>query len=167
MKTKVFLGLGANLGDPLITLRKALTLLRQMPRTKLIKSSNFYLTSPVSPLEQSAFVNAVCLVKTSLSLEDLFFHTQKIEHALGKKKKKKIEPRMIDIDLLFFGTKTYQSSHLTIPHPRWKERLFVLVPLEQLQSQLLLPEKKSFSLKKYIKNFSPLSQERLLKLEEI
>src|SRR5205814_6337226 len=101
--------------------------------------SKLYLTSPVSEIPQPHYTNAACVFQTSLSAHQLFPALQTIEQKHGKTPKAKNAPRVIDIDLLFFGHESYQEEHLQIPHPRWRERLFVLVPLVDLTDHISLP----------------------------
>ena len=88
-------------------------------------------------------------VETPLTPKELFDKLQEIEQSLGKTPKPKQMPRPIDFDLLFYGTLVYADSELTIPHPHWRERLFVLVPLSDLTDTLSI-EGESFKLKDLI-----------------
>lgn len=132
MLPDVYIGLGSNLGDPAGMVAEALRMLEAI--TSDFTASPFYLTSPVSDLPQPDFVNAVCRFKTALSPVELFAELQKIERHLGQSPKPKNAPRLIDLDILFFGQERLLTSVLEIPHPRWKERLFVLRPLADLTS---------------------------------
>ncbi|MBS4169249.1 2-amino-4-hydroxy-6-hydroxymethyldihydropteridine diphosphokinase [Parachlamydia sp. AcF125] len=138
---KAFVGLGGNIGDSCSILRQALKHIEQLSGIVHLKVSSFYLTTPVGPVLQNHFVNAVCCFETTYSAEDLLAHLQGIEKALGKVEKPKNAPRIIDLDLLFFGTEVYTSSCLQVPHPRWRERLFVLAPLADLVEELEVPLK--------------------------
>ncbi|MCE5317434.1 MAG: 2-amino-4-hydroxy-6-hydroxymethyldihydropteridine diphosphokinase [Parachlamydia sp.] len=134
MLPDVYVGLGSNLGDPGALVAEALGLLEALPILSEFEASPFYLTSPVSDLPQPHFINAVCRFKTTLSPLKLFAELQKIERHLGQTPKPKNAPRLIDLDILFFGKERLLTSELEIPHPRWKERLFVLRPLADLTS---------------------------------
>ena len=98
--------------------------------------------------------------KEETGIEDLKFvesdigELQKIEVTLGKTIKGKEEPRLIDIDILFFGNKDIDIDGLTIPHPRWQERLFVLVPLQEISPTITLPDENTIQLQKLIEQFS-------------
>ncbi len=137
-KTKVYLSLGGNEGNAFVRLQKALALLSTKSEISELQISNFYRTAPVQVNTLSWFVNAVCSFYTTLSLHDLFNFTQIIEDQLGKVKKPKNAARPIDIDLLFYGCQIHQDPHLEIPHPSWKERLFVLIPLRDLTEEIMV-----------------------------
>lgn len=148
MKVTVFLSFGGNEGNVSSTITQALSLLSLQPAISLIQSSEFYLTSPVNMTDINScthFINAVCSLQTEASAEEIFRITREIEIKLGKIPKPKTAPRPIDIDLLFYGElmleKKFEGKSdvlLEIPHPRWKERLFVLVPLRDLTKEIVL-----------------------------
>lgn len=135
---RVYLGLGGNEGNVLLCLQRALDLLSNRQEIFGLTTSHFYQTAPWQATGPTWFVNAVCYFQTVLTPEEIFKITQEIESQLGKIAKPRHAPRPIDIDLLFYGHHLYQKGGLTIPHPRWKERLFVLIPLENLTSEILL-----------------------------
>jgi 2-amino-4-hydroxy-6-hydroxymethyldihydropteridine diphosphokinase len=138
MKTRVYLGLGGNEGQVLVRLQRALALLSAKPEISDLKISHFYQTAPIQVNSSSWFVNAVCSFQTTLAPKEVFEMTQAVENQLGKIKKPKHASRPIDIDLLFYGHQTQQDEELEIPHPRWKERLFVLIPLADLTQEIVL-----------------------------
>jgi 2-amino-4-hydroxy-6-hydroxymethyldihydropteridine diphosphokinase len=135
-ESTVYLGLGGNEGDVLHCLKKALTALSHKAVLKNLRFSHFYKTSPVEVESQNWFINTVCAFETLLSLQEIFELTQAIEKELGKVPKPKNASRSIDIDLLFYNSKVYQNENLQIPHPKWKERLFVLKPLTDLTTTI-------------------------------
>lgn len=135
MKT-VYLGLGGNLLTPYLSIKKALQLLENSDNISVSKKSSFYLTSPVSEKKQEDYINMVCCIKTTLTPIDLLKRIEKIEIILGKKPKAKDDPRIIDIDILFYGREKVNSEKLTIPHPEWQNRLFVLVPLAEITTKI-------------------------------
>jgi 2-amino-4-hydroxy-6-hydroxymethyldihydropteridine diphosphokinase len=137
-KTNVYLALGGNEGQVLFRLKQALKILAVQKEVTHLRSSHFYRTAPHEVNSPLWFVNAVCSFQTDLHPADLFNITQLIESQLGKVAKPKNAPRPIDIDLLFYGDQTYQLDGLKIPHPRWKERLFVLAPLADLTEEIIL-----------------------------
>lgn len=136
--TLVYLSLGGNEGNVLPRLHKVLEFLEAEPGIANLQCSHFYQTAPCEMDSSHWFVNAVCSFQTTLTLKDLFIYTQFIEVKLGKVAKPKDADRPIDIDLLFYGDMTYQGANLEIPHPRWKERLFVLFPLADLTSEIII-----------------------------
>ena len=140
--SRVFVALGSNMGEKRATLRQALAEIAQLEQVFDLTCSSFYQTSPVSHIPQPDYLNAVCSFLTSLTPKHIHRSLQKIEAKLGKKPKPKEAPRIVDLDLLFFGTEFYRDEQLEIPHPRWKERKFVLVPLAELVEELVIPDPK-------------------------
>ncbi len=163
----VFVALGGNIGDSLQVLNQALTLIRELSISDL-RVSKFYRTSPVSEIPQNSYVNAVCNFQTQLRPRELFIELEKIEKSLGKIQKLKNEPRSIDLDILFFGEERYNDPDLEIPHPRWKERLFVLIPLNDLVTHIVIPSearvgsRTSVSIKKCIRECLKNSTEEVI-----
>lgn len=140
-KVLVYLGLGANIGDCRKTLEQAILNLAATPQIWQVKTSRFYRTTPVSPLPQPDYVNAACSLLTTLGIHDLFDKLQSIEKSLGKVNKPKNAPRCIDIDLLHYGTMNYSDAVITVPHPEWSHRLFVITPLMDLTDTIDTPDK--------------------------
>lgn len=136
---EVYLSLGGNLGDTIEILKAVLKDIAFLPGIFDLKCSSFYQTTPVSDIPQGLYINAVCAFKTKLTTQELFSCLQEIERKHGKAPKPKNAPRVIDIDMLFFGQERHSSPDLEIPHPRWHERLFVLIPLAELTSNIVVP----------------------------
>lgn len=137
----VYLSLGGNIGDRKKMLEQALVLIAALPEVKNFQASSLYETSPMYLTEQSNYLNAVCRFQTEVDHKSLFKTLQIIEKSLGKESKLKNYPRVIDIDFLFFGKELIQEGNLEIPHPRWRERLFVIVPLLDLTPTINLSSK--------------------------
>jgi 2-amino-4-hydroxy-6-hydroxymethyldihydropteridine diphosphokinase len=135
----VYLSLGSNLGNSRALIEEALGQIRALNQVTLCKISSFYLTAPVSDIPQPDFINAACLIETTLSPTALYTSLHRIETQLGKTPKPKNAPRLIDIDIIFFGTHFLKTPALCIPHPRWKERLFVILPLLDLIEEITYP----------------------------
>lgn len=168
MLTDAYLGLGGNIGNSCLVLRLAIEQIAQVKGVFDLAVSRFYRTTPVSDISQNDFVNAVCKFKTSLSAKELHRHLQQIEITLGKSEKAKNAPRIIDLDVLFFGSELHQTTELTIPHPRWHERLFVLVPLADVANEILVPDQKGttrVNIKEYLKTFKNCHNEIVSLLE--
>ncbi|MFI0434148.1 MAG: 2-amino-4-hydroxy-6-hydroxymethyldihydropteridine diphosphokinase [Parachlamydiaceae bacterium] len=134
----VYLSLGGNTGRVSFRLKQALKMLCDEERILKLRYSHFYTTAPHEMSTPHWFTNAVCSFETLLSLDEVFLITQSIEIQLGKIAKPKNADRPIDLDILFYGDQISHKSDLEVPHPRWKERLFVLVPLADLTSEVLL-----------------------------
>jgi GTP cyclohydrolase-4 len=135
--TKVYLGLGSNLGDRQGNLSMSVKLLSDQINVERI--SSIYETEPVGYLEQPKFLNAVLRSTTHLTPEMLLALVKDVEKALGRVSSFVNAPRPIDIDILFYGTRVISSPQLTIPHPRLEERAFVLVPLAEIAPSLRHP----------------------------
>lgn len=127
--TRAYLSLGANLGDRLEQLTRALRRLDAVPQTALLRVSGVYETEPQGKVDQPRFLNCAACVETALAPHQLLAATSQIEKDLGRERHERWGPRTIDIDLLFFGAERLNRPELTIPHPRIQERAFVLVPL--------------------------------------
>jgi 2-amino-4-hydroxy-6-hydroxymethyldihydropteridine diphosphokinase len=120
--------LGANLGDAKATVQQALRGLAGLPDTQLIKASSLYRSAPYEA-QGPDFINAVALVETRLSALALLHALQMLELQSGRERPFKNAPRTLDLDLIFYGDTTLATPELTLPHPRWYERAFVLHPL--------------------------------------
>jgi 2-amino-4-hydroxy-6-hydroxymethyldihydropteridine diphosphokinase len=135
-----FIALGANLDNRLANLQAAKIRLAAHPKIKITDQSHLYETAPIGgPPGQSAYLNAVINIETSLSPLDLHHLTSSIEQNLGRERTTPNAPRIIDIDILTFGDATIDTSELTIPHPRLHTRLFVLIPFHDIAPTLLIP----------------------------
>lgn len=126
-----YVGLGANLGDPQQALRAALDALTRLPQTRVLRSSRLWRSAPVDAGGPD-YVNAVAEVETRLSAPELLAQLQAIEQAAGRKRQYRNAPRTLDLDLLLYGDARIDSATLTVPHPRMRERAFVLLPLQEL-----------------------------------
>jgi len=134
----VYLGLGSNLGEREENLCQALTLLSQ--KVSLEEVSSVYETEPVGYKEQPLFLNLVCRITTSLRPEELLHLAKEIETKMGRVPSFPNAPRLIDIDILFYDNEIITTYNLTIPHPRLKERAFVLIPLAEIAPDFFHPE---------------------------
>lgn len=134
---KVYLGLGSNLGDRQNNLIQALQQLKS--KVTVEKVSSFYETEPVGYLDQPLFLNAVALVSTDLTPEEVFSLAKTVERRMGRQPTFRNAPRPIDIDILFYDDLILENPELQIPHPRLHERAFVLVPLAEIAPELIHP----------------------------
>jgi len=133
----VYLGLGANLGDRRASLARALDLLSL--NGEVVRVSGLYEAEPIGYAGQPRFLNAVALVRTSLSPRRLLAFVKGIERAMGRAPSFRNAPRPIDIDILLYGETTVDSSELTVPHPRMHERAFALAPLAEIAPEAWHP----------------------------
>ena len=127
----IYLSLGSNLGDREARLRMALEKLQQRG-ILLVKESSIYETEPVDVPDQPDFLNLVCQVETVLEPESLLATCQEIEFEMGRRRGEDKGGRNIDIDILFYGRRIVEKPFLKIPHPAWRQRNFVLVPLAEI-----------------------------------
>lgn len=134
-----YLCLGSNLGERESNLRRALALLSL--KVTLNDVSSIYETEPVGYKEQPLFLNLVCRITTNLLPEELLHLAKDIETKMGRvPSKQRNSPRPIDIDILFHNDKIMENQDLTIPHPRLKDRAFVLIPLAEIAPDLIHPK---------------------------
>ncbi len=134
----VYLALGSNVGNREEHLRKALEKL-QARDLRLRRASGLYETEPVGLREQSWFLNQVAEFETELFPMQLLHRTQRVENALGRRRTIVNGPRTIDIDIVLYGNAIVKAPKLEIPHPRYRERRFVLEPLAELDPELRDP----------------------------
>lgn len=133
----VYIGLGTNLGNREANLELAIRLFK--PEFTVRKVSPVYETDPLYRLGQPQFFNAVCCVETTLSPEAALEKCKAIERAMGRKKGDTHDPRIIDVDILFYDDVVLKTADLTIPHPRLHERAYMLVPLSKIAPRFVNP----------------------------
>jgi len=129
-----YIGLGANLGDAAQAVREALLRIAALPQTRLMRQSSLYRTAPIDAAGPD-YVNAVAEVATHLNAPELLVQLQQLERQAGRRRSYRNAPRTLDLDLLLFGDGRIESAALTVPHPRMRERAFVLVPLAEIAPQ--------------------------------
>src|SRR5262245_55418739 len=121
----VYLALGSNMGNRAANLKAAIAALP--PQMEVRAKSRVYETPPWGYVDQDKFLNQVLKVETYLKPEQLLKHLKRLEVALGREPTFQNGPRLIDIDILFYDDLIFESSTVTIPHPRLHERGFVLM----------------------------------------
>jgi 2-amino-4-hydroxy-6-hydroxymethyldihydropteridine diphosphokinase len=129
-----FIGLGANLGDAQAALQATLQGLAHLPETRLLRSSRIYRSAPVDAGGPD-YLNAVAQLETRLTAPALLAHLQALEQAAGRERPYRNAPRTLDLDLLLYGSARIESARLIVPHPRLRQRAFVLLPLQELAPQ--------------------------------
>jgi 2-amino-4-hydroxy-6-hydroxymethyldihydropteridine diphosphokinase len=140
--TRAYVGLGANLGDREGMLRLALERLAAEPSVELVAVSTLRETEPEDFLDQPRFLNGAVAVETDLSPRQLLARLQLIECELGRRRAgPRFGPRVIDLDLLLYGSLAMSEAELEIPHPRLHLRRFALEPLIELDPKLEIPGK--------------------------
>lgn len=126
-----YVGLGANLGEPVVAVRQALQDLAGVPGVIGLRHSALYGSSPVDA-KGPDYVNAVAELQTTLTAPALLAALQALENEAGRQRPYRNAPRTLDLDVLLYGAARIQSPHLVVPHPRMDERAFVLRPLHDL-----------------------------------
>jgi 2-amino-4-hydroxy-6-hydroxymethyldihydropteridine diphosphokinase len=134
-----YIGIGSNLGNALKNCQHAVESLSLAKGIEITSVSSFYKTEPVGIENQNLFINAVVEIKTALSARNLFQHLQNIEKDIGRKREVKGGPRIIDLDLLFYGQEVIQEADLIVPHPEIQNRRFVLEPICEIASYFIHP----------------------------
>jgi 2-amino-4-hydroxy-6-hydroxymethyldihydropteridine diphosphokinase len=134
----IYLSLGSNLGDRAVNLERAITALSGTG-IQVLRRSSLYETEPVDFLAQPWFLNCVVEAETLLMPRQLLHALQGIERAFGSRKLVARGPRVIDLDILFYGASVIRTEEMEIPHPRMAQRRFVLVPLAELAPGLRHP----------------------------
>ncbi len=119
--------------------RRAIQAIATDRRNRLLQCSPFYRTEPVGKKDQDWFINGVVAAETSLSPREFLEFLLDIERQMGREREERWGPRVIDLDILFFGQKVLNESGLQIPHPRLTERRFVLIPLRDIAPHLEHP----------------------------
>jgi 2-amino-4-hydroxy-6-hydroxymethyldihydropteridine diphosphokinase len=133
---KAVIALGSNLGNPKENLDLAIALLREA--TNVEKVSSYYTTKPVGYEDQPDFVNAVCIIETELPAMELLNMLLGIEKAMGRERTIKWGPRILDLDIIQYGTLLSKAEELALPHPRAHERKFVLEPWAEIEPEAIL-----------------------------
>ena len=139
--SRIFLGLGSNMGDRYQNLKKEIGLLNNHPHIWVIDQSHVYQSAPLYHTGQEDFYNLVVEIDTNLIPLDLLNGIKEIEKLLGRDSKNKQNmPRILDIDILAIGDLQIHSALLEVPHPRISERKFVLKPWKDIAPNFRLPE---------------------------
>jgi 2-amino-4-hydroxy-6-hydroxymethyldihydropteridine diphosphokinase len=136
---KVYIGLGSNLDDPQSQLKKAIISLEMVPSSTVVKTSSFYRSKPVGPQDQPDYINAVVELDTELSASILLDYLQGIENEQGRERNIKWGARTLDLDILLFGDEIINDDLLQVPHIEMHNRGFVLLPLNEIAPDCMIP----------------------------
>lgn len=139
--TIAYIGLGSNMESPRQHINSAIQSLGEIQSTRIINASSLYKSKPVGPQNQDDYINAVVQIETELEPTELLNCLQAIENEHGRVRAERWGPRTLDLDILMFGDKIIQNDRLTIPHAEITNRSFVLVPLAEIDSACVIPEK--------------------------
>jgi len=135
-----YIGVGSNLEDPRAQVLAAFGKLGELPQTRVVLTSRLYRSRPLGPVAQPDFVNAAAGLITQLDSSSLLDHLHAIERAMGRPEQhERWGPRIIDLDLLAYGSERRSDARLMLPHPEIVKRNFVLYPLADIAPDLELP----------------------------
>lgn len=139
-QTTCYIGLGSNIGDSISIVNDAISLLGELPKTTLLKTSSLYSSEPISDIEQNDYINAIAKLSTQLLPHELLLELQAIESAFYRQRNDDMKwgPRTLDLDIILFGNERHKDSHLIIPHAEMQNRLFVLQPLFDISGELYI-----------------------------
>lgn len=137
---RAYIGLGSNMGNPILNLETALKRIDGIEGTRITAASSVYETEPVGYEEQAWFHNCVAEIDTVLSPEELLGTLQEIENDLGRVREIRWGPRAIDLDILLYDQMIINTERLIVPHPRMAERAFVMVPLVEIAPGAEFPD---------------------------
>jgi 2-amino-4-hydroxy-6-hydroxymethyldihydropteridine diphosphokinase len=143
---QVCVAFGANLGEAQATVLQAIQDVGALASTQLVKASSLYASAPHEATGPE-FVNAVAMYDTDLPPLALLDALQNLEKTAGRERPYLNAPRTLDLDIIFYGDVALDSPRLTLPHPRWQKRAFVLVPLAEIS-----PDKVSLALLSNVAN---------------
>lgn len=138
MRVEAALGLGGNLGDPVVAFTTVLRRLEAHEAVSRIRPSSVYRTAPWGKLDQPEFLNMAVLVETTLSARALLDLCLSLEREGGRERRERWGPRTLDIDILTYGGETIDEPGLQVPHPRIAERAFVLAPLAEIAPGMMI-----------------------------
>jgi len=134
-----YIGLGSNLEGPKEQIKRALIALNDTTDIEVSGLSSLYRSKPLDGSDQPDYINAVCRVKTHLSALELLYVCQGIESKQHRVRDERWGPRTIDLDIILYGTQVIASKKLVVPHPEMMNRAFVLVPLKEIEPNLIVP----------------------------
>ena len=131
-QSRVFVGLGSNLDDPVSQLSRAIDAIAGLPQTSLQNISSFYSSEPVGPADQPDYINAVAELQTRLSPIQLLDELQQLENQQGRVRLQRWGARTLDLDILLYADQHIDTLRLVVPHPQMHLRRFVLLPLQEI-----------------------------------
>lgn len=146
---EVLLSIGSNMGDREANIAFAEDRLASCPSIRCLKKASLYETDPVGYTDQPDFLNTCVSFRTTLGPEELLDLTSGIENDCKRVRTIRWGPRTLDVDIIFYGNEKIDTPRLTIPHPRWRERAFVIVPAKELMDlDVTVPEESGVRLYK-------------------
>lgn len=146
MSDVAYIGLGSNIDTPQEQIHTALVNLQAHEQISIQQCSHLYASTPMGPKNQPDYVNAVCKITTSLTPIELLDALQSVEHEHGRKREgERWGPRTLDLDILLFNNLTMDNDRLTLPHYGMAQREFVMVPLFEIEPDMIMNDGKSIS----------------------
>jgi len=136
---KVFIGIGSNLGNSLKNCLKGIDYISKNPCITQVVPSSLYITSPVSDIKQNNFINCAISIEWGGSPFELLNYLQSIEHEMGRIRREKNGPRIIDLDILLFSNLVINTPDLVVPHPELHKRRFAIMPCLEIDPHIIHP----------------------------
>lgn len=158
-----YIGIGSNRGDKLLNICEGIKRIGMLPDTHIKKRSGIYITEPVGYKDQEWFINCVVEIETKLNPWQLLYSLKSIEGDFFREKGIRFGPRELDLDIILYGDMVIRSDDLEVPHPRYRERGFVLIPLCEIAADMRDPEA-GITIRQLRKNL--VSHEIVVKLDE-
>jgi len=157
----VFVGIGSNIGDSATIVEQAIAALAKTRHCKLRGRSSLYRSAALGDTAQDDYINAVAWIDTSLEPMALLLELQSIEYAFyrNRHREERWAPRTLDLDIILFGNRFIEDSHLVVPHPEFAVRRFVLEPMYEVDGDRFIPG--YGSLRYLIDHAPPLRMEKL------
>ena len=138
---EVFIGIGSNLGDSVTIVEEAIRAIGAIQQCEMRGRSSLYRSAALGDIPQDDYINAAARIDTGLEPLALLLELQAIEHAYYRNRDEETRwgPRTLDLDIILFGNRVFEDSHLTIPHPEFSQRLFVLTPILEIDGDRFIP----------------------------
>lgn len=145
MLHKAFVALGSNQENPVNQLITAFDEISKLTKTTLIAKSHLYQSLPMGPQDQPNFINAIVLIETELQPHELLTELQSLEQKHHRVRKIHWGPRTLDLDIIFYDNEKINTDRLTVPHPGFAVRSFVLKPMQDIAPDFITPCGKSIN----------------------
>lgn len=143
MKSNIaFIALGSNIGKRKQNIENALAKIKKLPESAIASTSSIIETKPVGNTKQPDFLNCVIKLETKLTSAELLNYLLRIEDEMGRVRKEKWGPRIIDLDILFFNDEIIETKDLTIPHPEILNRAFILQLMNEIAKDYVHPRER-------------------------
>jgi 2-amino-4-hydroxy-6-hydroxymethyldihydropteridine diphosphokinase len=138
---QAYIALGSNLGDSISIVEEAIAALGRIKGCRLLGRSSLYRSAALGDMPQDDYINAVALISTELEPLELLLELQAIEYAYYRRRdeEQRWGPRTLDLDIILFGNRRVEDSHLIIPHPEFANRRFVLEPMLEIDGDRFIP----------------------------